>query len=494
MNTPSPASLPRVLGPWLAGAILVGCVIGTGVFKKAHAVSQVLPESGPAIATWVVVGLLTLCGALALSEVASLFPLAGGNYVFLREAYGRAMGFMWAWAEFWFVRCASIAALAVVFAESFHDVVKLAYGDSQPILGFWTLQLIACSVIVALGLLAARGTKLGARFQMVVSTVKIGSLIALMCLPVIVLAFVLDTPVQPDFARFQPVWPTIDDKFSLPTFLGAFATGMVAVMWPYNGWTNVAPIAGEIRNPQRNIPIAFVGGVSVLILIYVLVNISYYLVIPASDMATLKNTPVASEVCRRLFGPMGLLIASAAIMLSIFGALGGNMLVGPRGVFALSRDGLAPSALGRVHSRYETPHVATVAMTVCSCAFVVAVSLYTQLPASSVEAGTPPGKAPFDVITDFIVFGAAAFETLAVGTIFLFRRTHPPDRVKLPFRCPGYPVVPALFIVCMLGVLGNMLITPAQRMEALAGVVFIAIGAGICAVLYAKRKPTQAHE
>lgn len=456
-------SLPRVLGPWAAGAILVGCVIGTGVFKKASAVSAVVPESGIAIAAWVVVGLLTLCGALALAEVAALFPRSGGNLIYLREAYGRLWGFLWGWVEFWFLRCASIAALSVVFAEALHDVAKFAARTNAEVIAFWPRQFISAGVVVLLGALAARGTKLGAGVQVVVTSVKVSALVLIALLPLIVWVFPApEAEVVPDPARFAPVWPADWSTFSF----AAFATAMIAIMWPYNGWTNVAPLAGEIRDPQRNVPRAFIGGMLVLIAVYTAVNVSYYLAMTASEMAAVGDTPVSTAVCGRLLGPVGLLLASAALMLSVLGTVGGNLLVGPRSVFALSREGMAPTVLGRVHARYETPVAATVLMTGVTVAFVLGVATYTQL----VE------KSPFDVLTDFVVFGATLLETLAVATIYVFRVRHKDGRV---FRCPGYPVVPALYIVAMLSVLGNMILTPGQQTEAVAGLGFIASGAAV---------------
>jgi amino acid transporter len=257
---------------------------------------------------------------------------------------------------------------------------------------------------------------------------------------------------------------------------------MVAVMWPYNGWSNAAAIAGDVREPQRNIPLAFVGGVVLLILLYSTVNASYYLVIPASEMAKLTDTPVATAVAGRLLGPVGTLALSAAIMISIFGALGGNMLVGPRGVYALSKDGLAPSVLSTIHPRYETPFAATLVMTVVTVAFILAVAGYTRS-----GLAPDPNKPPFDVITDFVVFGAAVFETLAVASIFVFRRRHPPAQVVLPYRCPAYPVVPAVFVACMVAVLVNMFATPEQRAEALIGLAFIGAGGFVYAAFFARR-------
>lgn len=476
---PQTAQLPRVLGPWLAMAIVVGCVIGTGVFKKAHAISKDVPESGVAITVWVVVGLLTLCGAMALAEIAALFPRAGGNYVFLREAYGRLFGFLWGWVEFWFLRVASCAALAAVFAESFHNVLQLAMGTNDEVLGFWPRQAVSAGVVAILGLLAARGTKLGASVSFAVTCVKVGSILALMVLPIVIVLFVSNPPAMPSWSNFKPVWPESFAAFNLQ----AFAIAMVAVMWPYNGWSNVASIAGEVKNPQRNVPIAFVGGLLLLIALYSLVNLSYFSVVPSSDMKTLTDIPVASEFARRLLGPIGLLLASMAIMFSTFGALSGNMLVGPRGIFAMSRDGLAPLSLARIHARFETPFNATILMTVVTAAFIFAVAAYTRF-LQSKEIGKPP----FDVITDFITFGGSAFEALAVASIYLFRRRYKSEIASLPYRCPGYPVVPAIFVVCMSAVLVNMLVVESQRNEALVGIGFIATGAALYLIAFA-RKP-----
>jgi amino acid transporter len=477
----APTELPRVLGPWLATAIVVGCVIGTGVFKKAHAISKELPESGLAIAVWVVVGLVTLCGAMTLAEVASLFPKAGGNYVFLREAYGRIFGFLWGWVEFWFLRVASCAALASVFSESLNDVLMLGRGSDVPILGFWAQQTVSAVVVAILGLIAARGTKLGATVSFGITTVKVGSIVALMLLPVVVWLSGFDSPVKPSVANYSPV-AAAEWSFRL---VSPFFAAMVAVMWPYNGWSNVAAIAGEIDRPQRNVPIAFVGGLILLIVIYSLVNIAYFSVLPASEMAALENRSVAAEVTRRLLGPIGLLLASAAIMISVFGALSGNMLVGPRGIYALSRDGLAPSTFAKIHGRFETPLNATMLMTGVTVVFIFAVAAYARF----FQQGSKP---PFDVITDFITFGAAAFETLAVGAIFIFRRRHRQEINRLPYRCPLYPIVPAIFCLAMIGVLVNMFLIPSQRMEALIGMGFIAVGAVLYLLVFGRSSTSAA--
>src|SRR5207302_1360874 len=190
---PQPTHLVRVLGPWMATAIVIGTVIGSGVFKKGRNVAENVPEFGLAMGVWVLVGLLALLGALAIAEVAVLFPRAGGNYIFLREAYGRLWGFLWGWVEFWIIRSASIAALATMFTESFHDVLKQTLHPDKPphlveVLAFWPRQLLTALIIAVLAAVNARGTKLGASLQVVITTIKIGSLLFIIVLPFAVLA------------------------------------------------------------------------------------------------------------------------------------------------------------------------------------------------------------------------------------------------------------------------------------------------------------------
>lgn len=466
----------------MAAAVVVGTVIGSGVFKKARNVAENVPETGLALSAWVLGGLLALFGALALAEVAVLFPRAGGNYVFLREGYGRMAGFLWGWVEFGIIRSASIAALATMFTESVHDILKqtLRPGEAGDVLGPWPRNALTCLVILALAGVNARGTRLGAGLQVVVTTIKVGSLLALIVLPFAVLAADGEPEHPPRVERLSPLWPA--DWGGVDW--GRYGAALVGVLWAYHGWMNVGPLGEEIKNPGRNIPRAFLGGVLVLILLYCGVNFAYYLVLPRDEMAGLKNTTVATEFCLRLIGPAGAVIASAIVMTSVFGSLNGNLLVGPRLLYAMGRDGLAPAWLTRLHPRYDTPAAATGVYALWSCLLVVGFGLLVQFPVPAVPLGfaevdlnLPPGKAPFDVVTDFAMFGAVAFETLAVASIFVFRWRLPlSDR---PYSCPGYPVVPALYVLIMAAVLVNMFATPEQRAEARIGALFIACGAGL---------------
>lgn len=486
MHTPQ---LARVLGPWMAAAIVVGTVIGSGVFKKARNVAENVPETGLALSVWVLGGVLALLGALAYAEVATLFPRAGGNYVFLREGYGRMAGFLWGWVEFWIIRTGSIAALATMFTESFHDVLRQAMDpvENREVLAFWPRQAFTVLVIAALAALNARGTRLGGGLQVVVTSVKVGSLLLIISLPFVVLAAVSEPQHPPRVEYLSPAWP---GSF-LGVNWGLYGAALVGVLWAYHGWMNIAPVAEEVKDPQRNIPRALLGGVLLLVFLYCGANLAYYLVIPREEMKELRNTTVATEFCLRLIGPVGSLLASAIVMTSVFGSLNGNLLVGPRLLFAMGKDGLAPAGLQRLHPAFGTPWVATVVLAGWSCLMVLGVGALTQYRVPVLPLGLdlnlPPNKAPFDVVTDFAMFGAVAFETLAVASIFVFRWKLPgADR---PYRCWGYPAVPVVYCLIMAAVLANMFVTPEQRSEAQIGLGFMALGVVVYQLVYRGGRP-----
>jgi basic amino acid/polyamine antiporter, APA family len=489
MNTPG-QQLPRVLGLVTATAIVVGTVIGSGVFKKAKVVSADVPEVGLALLAWVLVGVLTLLGALALAEVAVIVGKVGGNYAILRDAYGRWAGFLWGWVEFWIIRSASIAALATIFSESLHDIILQVRtgGPHGEVWNAWQRAGVTATVIAVLGLVNARGTRLGGGLQVVVTTVKVATLVAIAVLPFVAAGFT-DVPREtPQVSRLSPFWPANWGQVNWELFGGA----LVGVFWAYHGWMNIAPVAEEVKNPQRNIPLALLTGVGIIIVLYVSANLAYYLIIPGSEIAKLEGRTVAGEFSLRLLGSVGLVIASAAVMTSVFGSLNGNLLVGPRLLYAMGQDGLAPRSLARLHPRYATPARAGLALTSWSVLLVLVVAYLTSDSPPTFTVGgrtlevSLPKKDPFDIITDFAMFGAISFETLAVASIFVFRRRFPKDTVRLPYRCPYYPIVPAVYVLALGAVLVNMFGTKPH--EALTGVGFILVGAAIY-VVFLRRPP-----
>lgn len=456
-NVTASLGLVRALGPWMAVAVVVGTVIGSGVFKKPQSVAANVPDFTYVALVWILGGVLAFLGALALAEVSVLFPHAGGNYVFLREGYGRLASFLWGWVEFWIVRAASLAALATIFSESLHDVLKATLADSpnQPVLSYWSERLLTVAVILGLVVVNIRGVRWGGGLQLFITAVKVASLLAIIVLPFILL--------RPDEIGIPET-----NRARLPTSslsMGGLFTALLAVIWAYHGWMNIAPVAGEVNNPNRNLPLAFLGGVGIITFLYLGANLAYHLVIPQHEMAH-SQMAVATVFSVRLLGAVGGVLVSAAIMCSVFGSLNGNLLVGPRLLYAMGEDGLAPRALSAIHPRYRTPAWAIAIMGGWACLLVLAVGAWTALREGD-------NKSIFDKLTDFSMFGAILFETLAVTTIFVFRRNMP-DAPR-PYRCWGYPWVPLVYLILPALVFGNMFVN--QQEEAIAGVSFIAIGA-----------------
>src|SRR5581483_332914 len=352
---------------------------------------------------------------------------------------------------------------ATIFTESLNDVLRNpsfqeAVGlTSGSALGFWAQKGLTIAVLVGLAWVNVRGVRWGGGLQLFITLVKVGSLLAIIALPFVVfgLAAPGSTAPPPEPANLRPLWP---GSWTQVSFAG-LGSALLGVLWAYHGWMNIAPVAEEIRTPQRNIPLALLAGVAIIIFLYLGANLAYYLIIPQPEMAGLKTTTVATEFSLRLLGPLGAAAASAAVMCSVFGALNGNLLVGPRLLYAMGEDGLAPRALGVVHARYRTPALAIAVLAAWSSLQVVTVALLTWL------GWLEESKSHFDRLTDFAMFGAVIFETLAVISIFIFRRRWP--GVERPYRCPGYPLVPALYVILPAFVLVNMFVH--ERIEALAG-------------------------
>jgi len=481
-NTSSPG-LVRALGPLMATAVVVGTVIGSGVFKKPQSIAANVPFSGLALLVWVLAGVLVLLGALAYAEVAVLLPRSGGNYVFLREAYGRLAGFLSGWVDLLIIRSASLAALATIFTESYIDLLNRVLGPVSESAGeFWCRRLLTIGVVLGLALVNVRGARWGGGLQVLITTVKVGSLLFILFLPFAMLGYQAPPGANlrggmplVSVASLQPFWP--DDWGQVK--LAGLGTAFLGVLWAYHGWMNVTPVAEEVRNPQRNLPLALLAGVGLVVFLYVGVNVAYYLVLPGSQMATLTNTTVVAQFSQRLLGPLGSALASAAVMISVFGALNGLMLITPRLLYAMGEDGLAPLSLRAVHPRFHTPANAILVIAVWAALLILAETVLrtTGLLAES--------KSAFDVLTDFAMFGVVTFETMAVLAIFVFRRTRPD--AERPYRCWGYPVVPLLYVLLPGFILWNYFVS--QQLEAAAGIAFIAAGVLFYYLLGLQRSP-----
>jgi APA family basic amino acid/polyamine antiporter len=461
MDESPKTGLSRVVGPWIALAVVVGTVIGSGVFVKPRMIAQNVPDFPLVALVWTLGGLFTLLGTLALAEVSVLFPFAGGNYIFLREGFGRLAGFLWGWVEFWMIKAASIAALATIFVDSLDGAVSSATGQTDPWLSPIMHVGLTIGVIALLAGINIRGVRWGGGLQFAITLVKILSLLAILVLPFAVAGF-----RDPDGVRASLMNQPATVAFEWSRLGAAF----FGVLWAYHGWMNIAPLAGEVTRPQRNLPIALIGGMAIIIVLYLGANLAYCLTLSLDEMANLpegSRSIVAAVFCGRLLGRGGIAVAFAAIMISTFGALNGNLLAGPRLLYAMGEDGLAPRWLSDVHARFRTPAAATAVLAAWSVILILAgawAQRYFEL-----------RKSLFDLMTDFAMFGAVIFETLAVATIFNFRRRLP-NAVR-PYRCPGYPWTPLAYLALPSFVLVTAFIDDTQRLQASVGLAFIGFGA-----------------
>lgn len=396
--------------------------------------------------------------------------------------------------------------LATIFTESLHDILKQSQGMAthEELLSYWGRHAVTVGVIMALAIINVRGTRLGGGVQLLVTTVKVLSLVSIAVLPLVLLFLVSEPRTVPSVSRLEPVWPKNWLDISWPKF----GVAMLGVLWAYHGWMNVAPVAEEVRNPSRNLPLALIAGTVTIMVLYLSVNLAYYLLIPGSEMKGIAGRTIAGEFGFRALGSVGLLLISAAVMTSVFGALNGLVLVTPRLLYAMSEDGLAPRKLSALHPRYETPVWAILCHAAWASLLLIGVGVVVQYQAETPSSGAgaspivQPAEAKaeglvdakvyqkttdsFDVLTNYAIFGAVSFETLAVATIFVFRRRYPVDKVQLPYRCRFYPWVPLIYVGVMAAVLYNMF--GERPLESLMGLGFILLGAVVYRVVYYRRQ------
>lgn len=437
----SAATLPRVLGPFDACMVVIGAIIGSGIFLKPAGVAQALPNFGVILAVWIGVGLVTMCGCLALAELAAMLPQAGGPYLYLREAYGKLPAFLWGWTEFWIIRTGSIGALATATAIYLNQISPLSRVQQEA---------IAIGLVAILSFLSLFSTRWVAHVQNLATVAKVSFL-----------ALIIVLPYAMGRAEPQNLQPLFPDAVDASLWHGV-AAAMILVFWPYDGWVMVAPVAEEIREPQRNIPIALMMGVGVVILVYVLANVSYHLVLTHEEVAGSKA--VASDMIKALLGDDAARWVALGVMCSTFGAVNANILTGPRIYFAMARDGLLPRAMQKIHPRYETPAGAIVLQGIWASLLIVLMFDRSESPQDA-----------FDELTAFVIFGGNLFYALAVASVFVLRRRLPD--LPRPYRTWGYPWTPALYLLAFAAVLVSLLIK--EFYVSMYGLLLIAAGAPV---------------
>jgi len=441
------AALPRRIGRWSAVAILVGSTIGSGIFRSTAGIADRLPGPAPMLALWVVGGLIALCGALTLAEVAGAYPDTGGVYVFIREGWGPLPAYLFGWAELVIIRAAALGAISTTFAE----YLLRATGVDPTVTPYegW-VHYVAAVAIAVMGILNYTGVRRGTFVQNLLTILKVGGLLGITILAL--------GALPRTGGHFTPAAP--------PGSFGVipFALALVSVLWVYDGWADVSFVGGEVRDPRRNLPLVLILGTLGVIAIYLLANLGYLSVLSIGEIRHSKL--VAADVAQRLMGQPGVAIVGLIVMVSSLGTLAGSMLTGPRVLWAMARDGLLFRRLAAVHPRYETPGNAILVATALGVVFVM---LRT-----------------FEQLADTFVTAIIPFYALAVAAVFPLRRR---PGYAPPIRTPGYPVTPILFVVAILYLLGSALADPAARVPTAA--VFAVILAGIPFYYRAIRTPVR---
>jgi basic amino acid/polyamine antiporter, APA family len=430
------SKLPRRLGFLSTTAVLVGSTIGSGIFRSPAGIADRLPGPLPLMIAWVAGGLFALCGALTLAEVAGAFPHTGGMFVYLREGWGRLTAFLFGWAELVIIRAAALGAIATTFAEYLLRV--LGYNPTVPPYD-WYVHLVAAAAIFVVAVFNYVGLRWGSLVQNITTVGKYGALLF-----IIILAFAVGLPKTG--GHFTPAVP--EGSFSMT----AFGLALVSVLWAYDGWEDVTFVGGEVRNPRRNLPLAIVTGTLAVVVIYLLANLAYMAVLPVE---TVRQSPlVAAAAAERIMGAPGVIFVASTVMLSTFGTLNGSVLTSPRIFFAMADEGLFFKKVASVHPRYHTPYVAIGLAAVLGIAFVL--------------------LRDFEQLADAFVIAIVPFLALSVASIFVLRRR--PD-YDPPFKVPGYPVVPALFVLATVSLLVNAIADPGTRWSTVVvlGVVLLGI-------------------
>ncbi len=436
--------LVRGLGPWAAASIVVGTIIGTGVFLKTAVMAQLGGSAGWVLAAWGVAGVLSLAGAMTYAELGAMFPTAGGEYIYLRKGYGPFMGYLFGWNRFWIATPGSIAAYAVGSAIFLGRVFPI--GDVRP---------IAIGLIVVFTAVNCMNVRSGGALQTVLTILKV----------LMIGGLILGALIAP-----RGDWGYVTSSSGPFPGLSAFGAMVLAALWAYDGWNNLPMVAGEVRDPQRNLPRAIVGGSLAVFAIYALVNLGYFHALPFADIVTSSSDAhpdapaIAAKVATQFLGDTTQILLAIAMAICALSAMNGSMLTGARVPYAMAKDGLAPARLARLSPGARVPATAVIVQGVLSC--IIALS----------------GK--FDQITDAVVFASWLFYALNAGSVLLLRFREP-ERAR-PFRVPGFPVVPVVFVALAVLLLVNTFYT--APVISLFGVGSTALG-GVVYLVFLRPEP-----
>ena len=417
--TSTTSTLPRTLGLWSSVALVIGITIGSGIFRSPAGIAQRVPSPALMLGLWAAGGLITLCGALSLAELAAALPETGGFYAYLREGWGRREAFLFGWSELVLIRASALGGIAVVFGEYLLRSIGV-----DPVEHYVAARSLSASAIAFAACANIIGADVGAMIVGVSTLAKFSALVVLAGA-----SFALGGGHGASVSHLTA-------PASGPIGIGAMGLALVSVLWAYDGWGDLSFAAGEVRNPQRNLPRAIILGTLTLIAIYVLTNIAYLYVIPIAGIADPRTPLVAADTMMALFGQTGVVLVSVFVMISSFSSLNGSMLASPRVFFAMADDGLFFDSIAKVHPRFKTPYVAILLAAVLGVALVMSRS--------------------FEALTETFVLAIWPFYALGIAAIYRLRRSRPD--MPRPYKAIGYPVVPAIFILSVAAFVANAFI------------------------------------
>lgn len=442
--------LVRGLGTWDATLLTIGSVVGTGIFLTTSDMAAVLPSAGLILWVWVAGGLLTLAGALTYAELGVLFPRAGGLYHYVKEAYGPLWGFLYGWIAFLVIMSGGIAAIAVAFGQYLASFIpalaKVVFAlriPGLPALEITGIQLAAVGAIVLLTAVNHLGVEEGAWVQNALTVLKVGAILVFGVAALFVAA--------PDASA--PVTAASQVPSQIPlngALLTAFGVAMIAALWTYDGWYGLTCSAGEVRDPARSLPRGLILGTLAVVVLYLLLNVAYIRALPVSAMAA--EPRIAEAAATRLFSPGAARLVSLAVLVSAFGCLSSTILYSSRIYLPMAADGLFFRSLAKVHPRFRTP--------------------VRSLWAQSGWAALLALSGTYAQLYTYVVFASVVFHAATAAAVFVFRRRLPD--LPRPYRTWGYPVVPALFILACLLLIGNTLVE--SPVESLLGLGLLALG------------------
>ena len=453
-------SLIRGLGLLAAVSIIVGNVIGTGVFLKARVMTCNVGSPAWVIIAWIAAGILSLAGALTYAELSAMKPEAGGEYIFLRDAYGRVYSFLYGWMQMFISKTGSQASVAVAFAIFLNDFLGGELKQTlltANLLGYQyeltSLQIVAVMIIVIVTTINCASVSISGQIATYFTVIKI----ALVLLVGVGAFFLADG----SFAHFgatgeggacEGVENAVKYGAAGFTFLGGFGAAMLGALWGYDGWNNLTLVAGEVKNPQKNIPLALIGGTILIILLYVFVHFAYFYVLTPQEIAGVsESSSVAKEVAIRFLGAGALSLMTAGLIASSLGTLHTSVLTGSRVPYAMAKDGLMFESLGKL-SVTHVPIGALIVQGLWACLLAFSGS--------------------FDTLTNYVIFGSWIFYTVVTASIFVFRKKYP--NAERPYKAFGYPFVPILFILAASGLLLNTIYT--SPMQSFIGIFLILAG------------------